>query len=117
MYLKNHEQYLNKKIKIIFKSNQYTTSHTEEVIGTLKYYYPPVDNSSYESCLSLRVDYIPNNHEFTYVILSSLIDRIYVYENYDKENKNCDLLLKKLPTDVVNNIKTFFKTGYYLIKN
>ena len=36
---------------------------------------------------------------------------------HDKENKNCDLLLKKLPTDVVNNIKTFFKTGYYLIKN
>ncbi len=117
MYLKNHEQYLNKKIKIVFKSNQYTTSYIEEVIGILKYYYPHNEDSTSESCLSLRVDFIPNNSEFTYVIVCSLIDKIYIYENYDKENKNCDLLLKKLPTDIVNNIKTFFISGFYLIKN
>ena len=117
MNLENHEQYLNRKIKKIFKNTQYATSHTEEVVGVLKYYYPSEDNSSCEPCLSLRVDYIPNNHEFTYVIVTSLIDKIYLYEDFDKENEYCDLVLKKLPSDIINNVKSFFKTGYYLIKN
>ena len=117
MYLKNYENYLNKKIKIFFKINENCPVNTEEVVGVLKHYYPPENDSTYESCLSLRVDYIPHNSDFTYVVVSSLIDKIYLFEDYDNENKNSDLLLDKLHNDIINHIKSYFKTGFYLIKN